>query len=111
MTYEQYWYGDPYMVYAYLEAQKFRLEQLEYEYWLQGAYTFKALQSALSVSEFFRAKGTRPTQYPNKPIGVWERQTPELMQERREKEAERERLDAIAYFDNAIKANKARRGE
>ena len=111
MTYEQYWYGDTRLVYDYIEAQKFRMEQREYEMWLQGLYTFNALQSALSISEFFRAKGSKPIPYPNKPHGVWERKNPEIEAEKQAQRAEAERLKAVAYFDALIRANKARRGE
>lgn len=110
MTYEQYWYGDTRLVYDYIEAQKFRLEQREYEMWLQGAYFREALQSALSVSEFFRAKGARPTQYPQKPYGVWERKNPEIEAQKEAQRAEAERLKAVAYFDALKRANNARRG-
>lgn len=111
MTYEQYWYGDTWLVHDYIEAQKFRLEQREYEMWLQGLYNYEALQSALSVSEFFRAKGKQPLKYPQKPHGVWERIDPEVEAQKQAQREEAERLKAVAYFDALIRANKARRGE
>lgn len=111
MTYEQYWYGDTWLVHDYIEAQKFKMEQREYELWLQGLYTFNALQSALSVSEFFRSKGSRPIPYPKKPHGVWERKDPEIEAQKQAQRAEAERQKAVAYFDALIRANKARRGE
>ena len=71
----------------------------------------EALQSALSVSEFFRAKGSKPQPYPKKPYGIWKRSDPQEEAERKAKEAEAERHRAIATFDAMIRANKARRGE
>ena len=111
MSYDEYWYGETWRVHDYIEAQKFRLEQREYELWLQGLYTFNALQSALSVSEFFRSKGSRPIPYPQKPHGVWERKNPEVEAQKQAQRAEADRLKAVAYFDALIRANKARRGE
>ena len=111
MSYDEYWYGETWRVHDYIEAQKFRLEQREHELWLQGLYTFNALQSALSVSEFFRSKGSRPIPYPQKPHGVWERKNPEIEAQKEAQRAEAERLKAVAYFDALIRANKARRGE
>ena len=111
MTYEQYWYGEIRLARAYAEAERFRLEQREYDMWLQGAYFKEALQSALSVSEWFRAKGSKPTPYPQKPIGVWKKRDPQEEAQRKAKEAEAERLRAVAAFDAMIRANKARRGQ
>ena len=111
MTYQQYWYGEIRLAKAYAEAERFRLEQREYDMWLQGAYVREALQSALSVSEFFRAKGAKPLPYPDKPYGVWHKRDEQVEAERKRKQAEGERLRAIATFDAMIRANKARRGE
>lgn len=111
MTYEQYWYGEIRLAKAYAEAERFRLEQRDYDMWLQGAYVHQALQSALSVSEFFRAKGKKPIPYPEKPFGIWRKRDPQEESERKRKQAEAERLRAIATFDAMIRANKARRGE
>lgn len=43
MTYEQYWYGDPFMVRSFLEADKVRQERKNYEVWLQGMYIYDAI--------------------------------------------------------------------
>lgn len=111
MTYEQYWYGETWLVHDYIEAERFRLEQREYEIWLQGLYNYEALQSALSVSEFFRRKGAKPMPYPKKPHGVWQRKDPEREEQEQAVKQEQERLRAVAYFDALARANKARRGE
>ena len=111
MTYEQYWYGEIRLAKAYAEAERYRLEQREYDMWLQGVYVREALQSALSVSEWFRPKGKKPFQYPQKPLGVWHKTTAQEIAERKAKQAEADRLRAVATFDAWIHANKARRGE
>jgi len=111
MTYEQYWYGEIRLAKAYADAERFRLEQREYDLWLQGAYFREALQSALSVSEFFRAKGARPTPYRKEPFGVWKHRDPQEEAARKKKQAEAERLRAVATFDAWKHAFDARRGK
>lgn len=111
MSYQQYWYEDTSLIEVYLEAEQYRLQHQEYVLWLQGAYFRDALQSALSVSDFFRPKGQKPYAYPKSPYGVWEKRDPQKEAERKAKEAEAERLRAVATFDAMIRANKARRGE
>ncbi len=96
MTYEQYWYGETRLVRDYIEADRFRQQRENAVAWLQGVYVYSALTSALSVSELFRAKGHKPTPYPDKPYDIVKR---EKTADELEQEAEAERLKAVAYFD------------
>ena len=107
MSYEQYWNGDTRLVWDYVKADKLRQDRENNQAWLQGMYVYNALTSALSVSELFRGKGRKPSQYPSKPYELFKRDKTE---EEKEKEAQNERLRAIAHFDALIKKNKARRG-
>lgn len=97
MTYEQYWYGDTRLIKDYIEADKYRQQRENAAAWWQGVYVYNALTSALSVSELFRAKGHRPTPYPEKPYEIVKR---EKTAEELEAEAKAERLKAVAYFDS-----------
>lgn len=110
MTYEQYWYGDPFLVKAYLTADRIRQERENASAWWQGAYIYNALTAALSVSEFFRGKGQKPQRYPAQPYDIRPK-TDVDKQVAEAKKAENERLRVIAYFDSLIAANKRRRGE
>ena len=104
MTYEQYWYGDPLMVRAYYEAEKKRQQRFNNEAWLQGVYTYNALQAALSVSEFFRPKNETPLQYPSKPFDYGEKK--EETDVEKEKREEAEAMFAEAYMMNMVLAGK-----
>lgn len=88
------------MVRAFYKAYQLRQKKVDEEAWLYGAYVYKALQSALSVSEFFRGKNQKPEAYPEKPLMAKEeeRKTEEV----KAKEAEFERLRLVAYL-NAVR--------
>ena len=47
MTYEQFWFGDPWMAYAYKEAHNLKRRQKNEEMWVNGMYTLSALNTAL----------------------------------------------------------------
>jgi len=103
MTYEEYWYGDPLMVRAFYKAEQLRQQRLNDEAWLHGAYVYRAMQSALSVSEFFRGKGQKPIDYPQKPIELNAVDETEREKEQRE---EQEAVYAQAYMMNMVMAGK-----
>lgn len=73
MTYEQFWYGDPTMTKAYLEAYKIKekreTEKTKWITWEQGLYVYEAI---CDVSPILRAfsKTTKPLPYPEQPYGV-----------------------------------------
>lgn len=108
MSYDEYWNGDPYLIYAYYEAEKMRQERQNAEAWLAGMYIAKAVDSVLSQSELFRAKGSKPRPYPSEPFDLHPQGKTE---EEKKKEAQNERLRAIAHFNALIRINKARRGD
>lgn len=100
MTYEQYWYGDPLMVRAYYKADRIRQQRINDEAWLYGVYTFRAMQSALSISDLFRPKGQKSaTQYPQKPLDISGKQETEKEKEQRE---DQEAIYAQAYMSNMV---------
>ncbi len=90
MTYEQYWYGDPLMVRAFYKAEKLRQQRKNEEAWLQGIYTFQALNA--TVGNMMREKGTQPIKYPEKPFDL---EPPKV-------EPEDEVLFAKAYMENMV---------
>ena len=79
MTYEQFWYEDPWMVRAY--AQSFLLKRkLENEnMWIQGAYFANAL-SAVLASSF----GKKRVDYINKPLDLFPKTEAEIEADKRE---------------------------
>ena len=66
MTYDQYWNGDSSMVRAYKEAHNMKLEEENFELWLQGRYFYDAL---CCVSPIIRAfsKARKPIEYLTEP--------------------------------------------
>lgn len=82
MTWEQYWNGDPWMVVAFAEAHKLRIQQRNEELWMQGLYVHDAF--AVVLSNAFAQKGSVPKKYLEKPLDIFPK-TEE------EKEAEEER--------------------
>lgn len=100
MTYEQYWYGDPLMARAFYKADKLRQERMNDEAWLNGAYILRALQA--TVGNLFLKQGSKPYEYPRKPI--------EISEETEEEKALREEQEAVyaeAYMSNMILAGKS----
>lgn len=103
MTYEQYWYGEIRLVRDYIEADKIRQQRDNAAAWWQGVYVYNALTAALSVSEFFRAKGRKPVPYPEKPYELVKR---EKTEEEKERDAQAERMKVVAHFDALRRAYK-----
>lgn len=62
MTSDEYWFGDPSMIYAFQEAYTMRQKTRIQELWMQGQYFGCAIQSTISFKE-----GTRP-KYPEMPF-------------------------------------------
>ena len=88
MTYEQYWYGDPWMVRAYAQAFLIRRRLDNENAWLLGAYVANAVSTSLNNA--FR-KHTRD--YLKKPFDIFEKTEAEKAEEIR-----RERQKLIDYF-------------
>lgn len=76
MTYEQYWYGDPWMVRAYAQAYLMKRKVTNEEMWLQGIYMCHALQSIIGT-----AFGKKKIDYIKKPLEIYEKTEFEKEQE------------------------------
>lgn len=48
MTHEQYWQGDPWLVWTYTKAHELNREMRNQEMWMQGMYFYQALSTALA---------------------------------------------------------------
>ena len=95
MSYEQYWYGEPWLVKAYREAEIYRRESENYGAWLQGLYVHRAVSA--SLSQAFSSKNSQQVKYVDYPLAI----TP------REKEAEHQRnvQRTIKWFMNEGKVD------
>lgn len=78
MTHDQYWHGDPNLVYAYIEADRIRRERADEEAWLHGLYVAKAINA--TICNAFRDGRTRAAEYPELPL-IAERKKRESMTE------------------------------
>lgn len=76
MSYELYWYGDPWIVKAYADAYTMKRSVRNEEMWLEGIYFTHALQTAIG-----NAFGDRHIKYLEKPLDVYPKTELEKKQE------------------------------
>ena len=48
MSYDEFWYGDPFRAVAYRQAHRLRIEQANQQLWLQGLYVHNAVAVAIN---------------------------------------------------------------
>ncbi len=48
MTYDEFWYSDPYRAVAYRKAHRTRIEQTNQQLWLAGLYNYNAVYVAIN---------------------------------------------------------------
>lgn len=108
MTWEQYWYGDPWMARDYRKAEELRQQRANTDAWLQGAYVYDALARISPILHPFAKKGVKPLPYLDKPYPL--ENTPEKNGSKGDEEnqqfVENERLRAQLYFRNWARATK-----
>lgn len=100
MTYEQYWYGDPLMVKAFLKADKFRQERQNSEAWLQGMYIYDAISRLFPFPAVLAdGKKMQQHQYMEEPYKIQEKETPDHVDEEinEKKKAQARGLQAMLY--------------
>ncbi len=66
MSYDEYWYATPSLAKDYRKAYEIKRKVKDQEQWLDGMYTYIAVQTALANA--FREKGKSPIKFPEKPI-------------------------------------------
>lgn len=100
MTYDQYWYGDVWMVRAFYKADKLRRENEDYNAWVSGLYVKSAIEA--TIGNVFKEKGAQPIEYPAKPYYLQEQEE----QQRAKKREDQELAFAKLYMYNMIRAGK-----
>lgn len=104
MSYDEFWYGEPYRAKFYLDSHKLKVKQKDEEMWIQGMYIYEALCKVSPVLHAFSKKGTKPLPYAEKPYLT---SAPALeTQKDKEKEVENARLIARIHFENWARATK-----
>lgn len=108
MTYDQFWNDDPMIAKAYRKAHDMKLEEENFELWLQGKYIYDAL---CCVSPIFRAfsKAKKPIDYHDQPFAL-KTEYSEVRQKQKETESDhkaREMMEAFATkFNQKFKEKK-----
>lgn len=103
MTYEQFWFGDPWIAASYRRAYVARRKEENLRDWLQGAYYYNAVSTALSNA--FRKKGQSPINYLEEPFQIF----PLTVEEKAAKQAREEKtlMDAMLRQAAIMRAKKA----
>ena len=104
MSFDEYWYGDAYLVKFYRDAYKLKIRYDDVFMWKQGMYIYEALCDVSPILHAFSKKGTKPLQYRSKPMSEEIKQ----MDTEREKEIaiKNEQMKAIIFFERWARATK-----
>lgn len=102
MTYEQYWYGDVWMVEAFRESHKLKQRYENQTAWMIGGYVLRAIDA--TVGNMTRKQGAQMAEYPAMPVGEdKERESAQKTQEEEDREAALAKL----YMFNMVRMGKA----
>ena len=108
MTYDQYWRDDVTMPIMFRKAYKIKQEEIKWQIWEEGVYTYEALCKVSPVLHAFAKNGTKPLPFSSEPHGIKkireEREEKEKIKE--EKKADNERMRAQIFFNNWYRATK-----
>lgn len=98
MTYEQYWYGDPWMVRAYAQSYLLKRKIENENMWIMGAYVTSAFGTVIA-----NAFGKKKQKYFEKPLNIFPKTEAEKQEEVRE-----EKRKLVAWL-NGMKKKAARK--
>ena len=105
MSYEEFWYGDPWLAYYYKKAYIERRKAENYRDWLLGAYFYNAIGTALANG--FAKKGARKQNYLSEPFPIF---PPTAEEKKARADAERERsMQALRAMQKSQRAKKEAR--
>lgn len=108
MTYDQYWRDDVTMPIMFRKAYKIKQEEIKWQIWEEGVYTYEALCKVSPVLHAFAKNGTKPLPFSSEPYGIKkireEREEKEKIKE--DKKIENERMRAQVFFNNWYRATK-----
>ena len=106
MTYDEFWYGEPYRTKFYRESYKLKVKQKDEELWIQGMYIYEALCKVSPILHAFSKKGTKPLP---KTEHTYTYDAPEYKtEEEKQKEIENQRLLARLHFETWARETKKR---
>ncbi len=107
MTYNEFWHGDPWLAASYRRAYVERRKAENTRDWLQGAYFYNAISTAMANA--FRKKGAQPVNYLEEPFQIF----PLTAEEKAEKQAKEEKIlmDAMLRQAAILRSQKASQEE
>jgi hypothetical protein len=108
MTYDQYWRDDVTMPIMFRKAYRIKQEEIKWQIWEEGVYTYEALCKVSPVLHAFAKNGTKPLPFSSEPYGIKElRENKEEKEIIKEKQiVENEKLRAQIFFNNWYRATK-----
>lgn len=107
MTYEQYWYGDPWAMKSFREAYNLRNRHENEMMWLQGLYFYQAVGTVLSNA--FAKKGTPSKKYLNEPLDIFPKSEAEEAAEMEKKQ--RKLIAGLTAWQKMFEAAANERGQ
>lgn len=105
MSYELYWFGDPWLTRAYKKAYELGIQRRNEELWLQGLYNYNAFATVLS-NIHLDGKPHRQNKYLEKPIDLFEKTESE-----EKVEAQKAEQKVIDFFNSFMKNFNAKKGK
>lgn len=111
MTWDEYWFGDPWMAKYIRLAYNMKRKQVNYDLWLQGLYVYEAVLDASPVFHPL-AKEPKPVPYPSEPYAL-DKTERENRKEKEQEELDKKNQETIkAWVEraNRLKAEKAKKG-
>ena len=95
MTYDQYWFEDPWIAKTFREADKLRQARINEEAWLNGVYVAMAISG--TIGNAFRETGAPKMEYPQEPYPL---------KEKEQIDEDTEALMAKVYMNNMVRAGR-----
>ena len=95
MSYDEFWYGDPFRAVAYRAAHRLRIEQSNQQLWLQGLYVHNAVAVAIN-NAFSKTK----LKYISEPIKLFK--PTEEEQQAKIEETRRKLVEKLNAFKDAF---------
>lgn len=103
----EFWEGDPSLAVAYRKADELKKERMNFEAWLTGLYTYKALIYASPLFHDFVKGNVQPMEY-EEPIPITQRAIKEKEERDKRSEIEKAQAEMKAYIESFMK--KQRKG-
>ena len=104
MSYNDFWFGSPYMAKFYREAHDIVVKKQDENNWMMGVYVYEALCDVSPILHAFSKRGTKPLPYRDKPLTYDESR--DKTEEEKEREIEAERLKFTIQMNNWFRATK-----